>query len=660
MVETDTDGASPRRGSEITLADTQGYAMPKTTAFSPLQRLDSAAISEAARKESRRRDAYLPPISTFRWWARRTEAVNGGILDAYTAGSSDRLSVADPFAGGGTIALAAARRNHQVFAQDINPWATLGLTTMMSLPKAQELEEACDNIWEDIGSLVERAYRTVSHAGEKAWISHTFRVASAICFNCGTRRRIFPYAMVSLKKRKDADGKSAFLACPRGHLVEASFDAKPDCPSCAVPIDPTAHYTSGRTVDCPECGDTHKLETLAQTESWRWEVVLVERTAQNKRTLSSPNETELLQASDRNWSPKTNLPRIRSGEETGILQRFGFRFWHDLYPWRQRVVLEKLLETIDDNYGATDYEHALRVAALGTVEMAGLISRWDRWYLKSYEGMANHRFNFTTLAVEPNVWGTKVSGRGTFIRRIRQLVRAASWFESNMSKQLQVEGPLAVDGAISELNDETDVRVVEGSSEQIPLPDSSIDLVLTDPPYHDDIQYDELSLPFRAWAGMNTARLQNEAVVNRFHTDNEEANGYRKILANAFSETKRILKSNGHLIFTYANRDPDAWIDLISALNSAGLEVCGYEILHSDNETDHAKRNVRACSLDLVVDAVADTSETREKWVPTRDPSSSEEEYLHVVGATLLQLGSLPDRWEESLRKRLSSTSFLS
>ena len=45
------------------------------------------------------------------------------------------------------------------------------------------------------------------------------------------------------------------------------------------------------------------------------------------------------------------------------------------------------------------------MAVLGTAEMAGLLSRWDRYYLKSYESMASHRFNFTTLAVEPNVIG---------------------------------------------------------------------------------------------------------------------------------------------------------------------------------------------------------------------------------------------------------------
>ena len=41
-----------------------------------------------------------------------------------------------------------------------------------------------------------------------------------------------------------------------------------------------------------------------------------------------------------------------------------------------------------------------------------------------------------------------------------------------------------------------------------------MDLVLTDPPYHDDVQYSELSLPFRAWAQLASGPLFGEAVVN--------------------------------------------------------------------------------------------------------------------------------------------------
>jgi hypothetical protein len=38
---------------------------------------------------------------------------------------------------------------------------------------------------------------------------------------------------------------------------------------------------------------------------------------------------------------------------------------------------------------------------------------------------------------------------------------------------------------------------VEGSSERLNLPLRSADRALTDPPYHDEVQYNELSMPLR-------------------------------------------------------------------------------------------------------------------------------------------------------------------
>ena len=60
---------------------------------SPLRHLDADAVSRAARAETRNREVYLPPVSVFRWWARRTEAVNGAVIDAVTAerGSDEPL-----------------------------------------------------------------------------------------------------------------------------------------------------------------------------------------------------------------------------------------------------------------------------------------------------------------------------------------------------------------------------------------------------------------------------------------------------------------------------------------------------------------------------------------------------------------------------------------
>jgi adenine-specific DNA methylase len=146
--------------------------------------------------------------------------------------------------------------------------------------------------------------------------------------------------------------------------------------------------------------------------------------------------------------------------------------------------------------------------------------------------------------------------------------------------------------------------VVRRSSERILLEPGALDLVLTDPPYHDDVQYSELSLPLRAWARLPLTELGGEALVNVARGQNDGADEYRELLRSIFAECREHLRHNGRLIFSYANREPEAWVALFAALQDAGYAAVGCQVLHSENETDMAKRDVRACTLDLLMELV--------------------------------------------------------
>lgn len=158
-----------------------------------------------------------------------------------------------------------------------------------------------------------------------------------------------------------------------------------------------------------------------------YRIVMVERALKGTRWLdpATPADVEAAEG----W-PDTRLPAgdIPEGKETAVLLRHGFRQWRDLYPRRQRAVLTALLDAIAELPVDETVRQLLHVPAVGTAEMAGLASRWDRFYLKAYEATANHRFAFVPFTAEPNIWGDETSGRGTFIRRIRQLRRSLAWF----------------------------------------------------------------------------------------------------------------------------------------------------------------------------------------------------------------------------------------
>src|SRR4051812_23843144 len=98
---------------------------------SVLRHLNARAINQRVRREVRSRQHHLPPVSVYRWWARRPESVISAIVEAAEQDRAGRLVIADPFAGGGVIALTALVAGHQVYAQDVNPWAARNLVTML-------------------------------------------------------------------------------------------------------------------------------------------------------------------------------------------------------------------------------------------------------------------------------------------------------------------------------------------------------------------------------------------------------------------------------------------------------------------------------------------------------------------------------------------------
>jgi SAM-dependent methyltransferase len=321
--------------------------------------------------------------------------------------------------------------------------------------------------------------------------------------------------------------------------------------------------------------------------------------------------------------------------------------------------MTSLLNEIENVEAPEDVRTALRLAAWGVAEMAGRLSRWDRWYLKPYEAMAGHKFNLTTLPCEINVWGALGRGRGTFSRRVAAMSRAAEWFGAHRIESLRVLGPTSDGVAVSNGDDSWDLLLCEGDSATMGLADGVVDLVLTDPPFHDDVQYDELSLPLRVWAGMPVTELASEAVA-RLDTLQPTCR-YRDALTAVFRECRRILRPGGHLVLSFSNRNPHAWADCLAALQEAGFRASGSAILHSENESDHAKRGRRAGSLNLlmVLEASEDDTLLRVEAATSGDSSGDEYRFLTAVTKYFRRVGTLEGRWEEDLNAELAACIYL-
>ncbi len=87
-------------------------------------------------------------------------------------------------------------------------------------------------------------------------------------------------------------------------------------------------------------------------------------------------------------------------------------------------------------------------------------------------------------------------------------------------------------------------KIFQKSSENMSeIPDKSVDLIVTSPPYNIDIQY-----------GNSTKNGKIVASKGKKYKDNLDEDTYKKMLSNVFSECKRVLKDEGSIWINIKNR----------------------------------------------------------------------------------------------------------
>jgi adenine-specific DNA methylase len=246
-------------------------------------------------------------------------------------------------------------------------------------------------------------------------------------------------------------------------------------------------------------------------------------------------------------------------------------------------------------------KNRIQLAIVGAAEMAGYLCRWDRFHPKAFEALANHHFSALGLAVETNLLASR--GRGTIRRRLLASVRAARWIESHTRKcVVKMHGGHCMRQDVPE-----SITLVCGTSAHQLLPGRCVDLVITDPPYFDAVQYAELAALFLTWAKVINPQAKNwtphaklEAVPNA--TRGVDWLDYQSKLCMILSETARTLNPRASVVITYHSTDFRGWASLGTAIHAAGLQIVSIAVATSENGTDHPKRGKLAFTQDLVLE----------------------------------------------------------
>lgn len=587
------------------------FSLPEDTLLEA-GRLPVAEIARRTKKEGQRtRDIYR----VHRWFARRLSTQFRSLLAAMSLSANqdgefwnrynrhiplDDLVFLDPFVGGGTTVVEASRCGARVIGFDIDPVATFITRFELSARSRQaDLDRARKQIGA-VATAIRRFHRTRLPDGQDVEVLHHFWVEVTTCRYCERTFELHPHYQLAYDRRQQRQ----WVFCKDCHEIQeiALKRRRLDC-ACGTRTALEGGTLNRGIVRCPYCRNTWKLGVgnAEHPPVWRLfaqEVLLPDeggfrrvfkRTGPEDDAVFAAARQELSRLEETTGivAPRRLIPSAPRYDRRPLLH--GIRRYTDLFNARQllhlsmlgRCIMEVSEPAVKELLGLAFSEH-LTTNCMYTAYAFG--------YRRTSPLFAIHGFRHIVRPVELNPWLDGI-GRGTFPNALNKIERAIRY----------AQAPTDLDGA-GDLPPEPigpeDGRVVTIPAEVIrgnaraavctkssahlgELPDASVDVVLTDPPYLDNISYSELSDFYLAWhqvlglaEGVYSDPFRSAPLAESLaptERTGEALTTYTKTLTQIFRECHRVLHQKGLFVFTYHHKSPEAWIAVGTALARSGL-----------------------------------------------------------------------------------------
>jgi adenine-specific DNA methylase len=616
----------------------------------PLELMD-----ELAEREKYRRDIYRPVYSMHKWWARRpgstfrtlglaaltddsitkedilrTNASGTKYQGMYLQAQGDKFNdktILDPFTGGGTTLFELNRLGANTIGYELNPvawWINKKIADDVDIGR---LEEASERVLEEVQEELGQLYRTTDpDTGRECEVVYSFQTQTLPCLTCDETVKLFKNRTLRRKKKNDP----ALVYCPNrncdNRLVELDKDI-PDvvtCPNCSTEFDPSdgnstrAKYTcsNGHKHDIKET--LNRIDESPSFEYWAMQYVTPQgekkykEVTEEDRQLAREAEELLAEQEDGLPIPTQKIP---SGDKTSRLTARSYETWDQLFSDRQLLTYAKLFERAkaveDDNIS-----EFLITAISNSVERGSSLTKWDHYYNISGHVFERQSYIPRVQPVEGNPINTE-----------QNIVAVENFFDKVITAKEYCKRPfekLKEDGEVVQYyiqNESTDPERCKSlqckTSERLDLEDKSVDYVITDPPYYDNVQYSELSGYFYSWLhqvlGDEYEEFEPEHVPSAREIVANERTGkdeqfFIDSLTNVFKECNRVLKDSGEMMFTYHHNENEAWGVILEALVDSGFTITGAYPVQSEMPNSMVIRELENAEYDIIVFANKESS----------------------------------------------------
>ena len=546
------------------------------------------------------------------------------------AGHTQRPTILDPFAGGGSIPFEALRYGFQVISNELNPVAGAILEGTVVLPFTQgpELSEYIAKYgqrWaQNCAKRLNRFYpnTTAGQLLDYVW-AHTVP-----CPTTGLPTPLCPNFWLDVAGKTaialsvDTEVKRVQVRIVHGEEADVAGERS------------TYKRGAGISIWTNEPFDADYIREQAQGGMMGEMLLAIVYTTGKGRQFSPPSSEDVNAITEAKRELGARLPgwevRDLVPTETRFVgpadrsAQYGLRTMRDLFSPRQLLTnvtaLEELLniskaavDELGEERGKAVTLH-LALAMDRIVDYNSRLASWESTYVKLAHTFDRHDFSFKWSFAE-------MEGANELI----------SWAVSNAENNHRNICALLGRDATMFLNGaEQQSQVIIGTATQLPIASESVDAVITDPPYYDNVMYAECSDFFYVWlkralrdtwpqfAASILTDKEHEVVANKAlfkdlathrgsgkrkagaKTAEELSNEkYERLLTDSFREAHRVLKANGVMTVMFTHKRVDAWDTLGMALLESGFSIESSWPVHteSENSLHQAKKNSASSTI---------------------------------------------------------------
>lgn len=493
-----------------------------------------------------RAENHTPIYKMHRYFARRPHNVFRHLIETYT---KEGDVVLDCFCGGGVTLVEGLATNRKVIAVDANPLATFVTDCQTTPIDIRRYEEIMDEIEFQMRNIVGGYYSTKSReSGELTEIRWAELAYKALCDKC-KNEVLLSNENKAKKDEKNVNGK---YVCPKCQHVVAAVSAKR-----------TGYELVSITYKSRSTGERVTVKPL-------------QLDIENLQAFEGGGFDELIKEY-KLWFPEDRIPTNWDRQQEDCLHRKSINKFSDLYTKRalfSNAYLLKLFQGYKDRVDRNLYKILLFTFSAIVRYTNNMTVSAGNWMDGRPVAWAKHAFWIPNQFVEVNPL--------EYIRMRREAI------VDGMRYQQQTIPKSSLACSFNDLRNDQGTHIIwTRSSEELDLPNESVDAVITDPPYGSNVQYGELSHYWLVWLQRDLDLsnllfdLNSEVLVNR-KSKQKSYEDYEEGMYRVYREAHRVLKPSGALTFTFNNKDIRAWYAVTRAAIRAGFVLEPEGVIYQD------------------------------------------------------------------------------